>query len=138
MDRIATHSGTVTEVREGSVTVRMQVGSACASCEAHAKCGFAESKDKEVVIDTPDWQEYHTGDPATVIIDTSQGLHAVLIAYLIPAILFLAVFTVLCCLRVGEGVTALVTLAAVVLYGCLLYRHRRHLQRHFTFRLRKD
>ena len=40
-----THDGIVTATGPHSVTVQIKSVSACASCAAHAKCGFAESKD---------------------------------------------------------------------------------------------
>ena len=55
MEIIASHDGTVTEVLTNKVKVQIHVVSACASCEAHGKCGFADSKEKIMDIDTPQW-----------------------------------------------------------------------------------
>ena len=59
---IAEHTGIVTKVGNGEVTVQIEAQSACSSCEAHGKCGFAESKAKEITIRTKDWQNYNSGD----------------------------------------------------------------------------
>ena len=132
MAKIATHPATVTAVRSGSVTVQLHVVSACASCEAHGRCGFADSKEKIMDIDTPQWQQYHEGDPVTVAIHSNRGLQAVLIAYIIPALLLLATFATLTALHLSEGWVALITLLVVALYGLLLYALRHRLQRKFT------
>ena len=132
MAKIATHPAIVTAVQPGSVTVQMHVVSACASCEAHGSCGFADSKDKTMNIDTPRWQQYHVGDSVTVAIHSNLGLQAVLIAYLIPALLLLATFASLTALHLSEAWVALITLLVVALYGLLLYTLRHRLQRKFT------
>ncbi len=83
-------------------------------------------------IDTPQWQQYHEGDPVTVAIHSNRGLQAVLIAYIIPALLLLATFATLTALHLSEGWVALITLLVVALYGLLLYALRHRLQRKFT------
>lgn len=137
METVATHEGIVTAVAENQVKVQMQVLSACAACEAHAKCTFAEKKDKIVDIDTPDWKHYTPGDRVTVIINSGHGLLAVFIAYVLPALLILGVFALLYTLHLPELWIALITLLSVGLYGLVLYLFRHRLQRRFTFRVEK-
>lgn len=132
-----THPGIVISSQQGTVQVKMQVVSACASCEAHARCTFAEKKDKTVDITTPLWQNYNPGDPVTVIINSGRGLLAVLIAYILPAVLILATFATLYTLRLPELWVALASLAVIGLYTLVLYLSRNRLQQRFTFRLEK-
>lgn len=115
----------------------MEVLSACASCQAHSHCGFAEKKDKIVNIATRDWQDYHPGDTVNVIINSGRGIQAAIIAYLIPAILLLATLITLLSLHVPETLTILFTLLVVALYGVILYLFRSRLQNKFTFRIEK-
>ena len=143
MEKIAKHDGIVTEIiskpdtHSGIVRVQIHVVSACASCEAHGKCGFADSKDKIMDIDTPLWQQYHEGEPVTVTINANRGLQAVFIAYILPAILLLATFITLTALHLSEGWVAIITLLAVALYAVILYLCRHRLQRKFTMSLSK-
>ena len=135
---ITTHPGTIIASGQGRVTVQMKVTSACSSCQAHAHCTFSESKDKNVEIDTPDWKNYAPGDSVTVIINSSRGLLAVFLAYVLPSIVILATFALLYSLRLPEIWVALATLLAVALYCGILYLCRNRLQRKFTFNLRKN
>ena len=133
MAMITTHQGIVTGVREGCVSVQIHVVSACATCEAHGHCGFADSKDKIMDIDTPQWEQYHEGDRVTVAINSNSGLQAVFIAYIVPTLLFLTTFLVtLCVLHLSDGWVALITLAVIGLYALFLYHRRQHLQQRFT------
>ena len=131
---IAQHNGIVTAVGDGQVTVRVESQSACSSCEAHGKCGFAESKAKEISIKTSDWQDYHIGENVTVGINKSLGLQAVAIAYILPAVLMIAIFIILN-RYVGDLWCALATIAFVALYWGLLALCRKRLQSRFTFHL---
>jgi len=132
-----THEGIVVSSQQGLVQVQMQVVSACHTCEAHARCTFAEKKDKTVDINTPQWQSYAPGDRVTVIINSGHGLLAVLIAYILPAILILATFATLYALRLPELWVAIASLAVIGIYTAALYLFRNRLQRKFTFRLEK-
>lgn len=138
MEKIATHPGTVTQVEKGRVNVQMRVLSACAACEAHGKCGFADAKDKIVEVDTRDWQQYQVGDHVTVIIQSGNGMKAVFIAYVMPGLLLLGSFIGFYLLKVGDGLTALLSLLVVCIYGFILYLLRHKLQKKFTFQIKKD
>lgn len=129
---IVKHPGVVTAVGAKGVTVTINSVSACASCAAHAKCGFAESKDKTLEIPTSHSGDYHVGQRVTVNIDHSRGLLAVWFAYLLPAILLIAVIAVLTIAHVPEGLVALAALACLGLYILVLYIARRRIDSHFT------
>ncbi|MBQ6683580.1 MAG: SoxR reducing system RseC family protein [Bacteroidales bacterium] len=138
METIATHPGVVVHSADGHVQVKMEVISACGSCEAHAHCTFSEKKDKLVDIDTPHWEDYQPDDRVTVIINSGRGLQAVLIAYVLPALVMLAAFSVLYILKLPELWIALITILVVCIYGWVLYLMRHRLQRKFTFRIEKQ
>ncbi|MCQ2237589.1 MAG: SoxR reducing system RseC family protein [Bacteroidales bacterium] len=134
MSTVATHPGTVTHAQNGSVTVKIESLSACASC--HAKCGFHESQEKELVVDTPDWKSYSEGDTVTVTVSENRGLLAVLLAYVAPSILLL-VGLILFLQVVSELMAVLFTLALTALYFGVLYCFRNKLQSKFTSRIEK-
>ena len=139
LERITTHDGIVTAVKPGSVTVQIKSVSACASCAAHAKCGFAESKDQELEIPTTETsrlQDFETsrfevGDRVKVCIDTSSGMRAVWIAYLLPAILIIAVVIALSAASVPEGFVALAAFGVLALHILVLFILRRKIDRRF-------
>lgn len=135
LDRIASHDGIVTAVNSGRVRVRIEAVSACASCAAHGRCGFAESKEKEVDVPAADWADYQPGQPVTVHIDESRGMLAVWIAYVLPALLMLAAIVGLSLARVPEWAVVLSAFAVLGLYILVLYLRRRRVERHFTLTL---
>ena len=138
LERIASHDGIVQSVREGLVAVQIKAVSACATCQAHARCGFAESKDKTVEVPTADWQNYHEGDSVTVNIDESRGMLAVWIAYVMPALLLLAVIITLSILHLPEWVVVISAFIALGLYILGLYLVRRKVESRFTLTITKN
>ena len=137
MQQIAKHIGKVNGVRQGTVSVVIESISACASCEAHSKCGFSESKEKQMDIDTPDWQQFHEGDAVEVRIHQGLGLLAVLWAYLLPAALLLATLLLTLLNGVGEGLSILISFGVLLVYLLVLYANRRRLQHRFSFQVEK-
>lgn len=141
------HPGIVTAVKPGFVTVQIESTSACAACAAHSKCGFAESKTKTLDIPIP--QDFKTsrlrdfktssfavGDRVTVTIDHTRGLLATWWAYVLPAILLIAVAVALSLAALPEPLVILLTFATLGLYLLVLYLFREKLDSRFTLELK--
>ena len=135
MAHIATHPGTVTAVSQGTVRVQIVSLSACASCQAHSRCGFAEAKEKELDIETRQWATYSPGQQVEVVISESRGLLAVLLAYVLPSLLLIGSLVGLLSIT-NEGLAALGSIGVVALWYGLLYLCRHRLQNKFTFEIR--
>ena len=131
------HEGIVTAVKKGSVTVQIESVSACASCQAHSRCGFAESKNKTLDIPTRQWQQYATGDTVTVTIDHTHGMQAVLIAYILPALLLLAIVVGLSLAGLPEWAVILLSLLSLGVYVLVLYLTRKKLDSRFELAISK-
>lgn len=130
--RIATHDGVVLSAANGRVEVQIASSSACASCEAHAKCGFAESRNKTLAIPTADWQRFAEGQHVVVNIDESRGMLAVWIAYVLPALIMLGAIVGLSLAGAAEWLVALAALAILALYVGGLYLLRTRIGKKFT------
>lgn len=137
MSQIATHDGKVISVSPDIVEVEMHVLSACSSCKAHEKCAFVDKADKIVEVETPEWNKYNVGDDVIVSVDEGLGMRAVLLAYLVPAIILVAALVTMSVLTESQALAALVPIALVATYFLVLYRLRDRLQRKFTFGLTK-
>ncbi|MBR4738486.1 MAG: SoxR reducing system RseC family protein [Bacteroidales bacterium] len=135
LDRIASHDGVVTAVKPDRVTVTIEAVSACATCAAHGRCGFADSKEKSVDVPlAADSKEtkFEVGDAVTVHIDESRGMLAVWLAYVLPALLILAAVAGLSLAHLPEWAVVAGAFAALGLYILILYLRRRHVESHFT------
>lgn len=129
---IATHEGIVTDITPGHVRVKIEIQSACGHCEAKGKCGFADSKDREVDIATEQWSAFRSGEHVEVQIDQSLGIEAVVWAYLLPAILLIAGIVILN-QYAPEWLSIIITLAIIACYYTTLFLCRKKLQKKFSF-----
>ena len=132
MSRIS-HEGVVEEVRGDSVRVRIVQTSACAACKMDGHCSAAESKEKVVEVVDGRAAAYAPGDNVVVSIEPSTGRRAVILAFVVPFLILVAVLVVALWVTGDEGVAAIVALASLVPYYLLLHGMERRLVRKFSF-----
>ena len=162
------HDGIIIALNEdGTALVRIVQTSACAACKAKAMCASAESAEKEMTVvllsdngrpmgygvldaDKP-LLEYKVGDEVEVMVQQKMGWKAVVLAYLLPFFVMLAVmFIGNGLLAIGDGAIGLlgdeakreavlgtVALCAMALYYLVLGMFKDKLQKEFSFTARK-
>ena len=153
------HDGIIIALHgDGTARVRIVQTSACAACKAKAMCASAESKEKEMTAvllsdngrpmgygvldaDKP-LLEYKVGDTVEVMVQQKMGWKAVILAYLLPFFVMLAVVAVGSGIgnriaEIGEEVIGTVALCAMAVYYIVLGLFKDKLQREFSFTARK-
>ena len=154
------HDGVIIALNEdGTALVRIVQTSACAACKAKAMCASAESAEKEMTVvllgengkvktennSTQSYttlhdstQSYHVGDTVEVIVQQKMGWKAVVLAYLLPFFVMLAVMLIGNAIwAVREEILGTVALCAMALYYLLLGMFKDKLQKEFSFTARK-
>ena len=149
------HDGVIIALNEdGTALVRIVQTSACAACKAKAMCASAESAEKEMTVvllsdngrpmgygvldaDKP-LLEYKVGDAVEVMVQQRMGWKAVVLAYLLPFFVMLAVMLVGNAIwAVREEILGTVALCAMALYYLVLGMFKDKLQKEFSFTARK-
>ena len=83
------HLGIVENIQGSHLSVRIVQTSACAACSAKGHCSSADSKDKIIdIIDTAA-SSYQVGEKVMVVGETSMGMMAVLLAFVLPFVLLI-------------------------------------------------
>ena len=82
------------EVRGDSVRVRIVQTSACAACKVAGHCSAAESKEKVVEVVDCRAAAYAPGDSVVVSIEPSTGRRAVILAFVVPFLILVAVLVI--------------------------------------------
>ena len=158
------HDGIIIALNEdGTALVRIVQTSACAACKAKAMCASAESAEKEMTVTLaypqplPEGkgvntahQTYAIGDEVEVMVQQKMGWKAVVLAYLLPFFVMLAVmFIGNGLLAMGDGQLAMgdgakreavlgtVALCAMAVYYLVLGMFKDKLQKEFSFTARK-
>ncbi len=134
-DKSISHIGRVVEITGGKIKVSINSESACSGCHAKGKCGLAESKEKIVDVEASEYPDVSVGDEVDVVISMSDGILAVVLAYIVP------VFMVVIALWLGEMaglseiVSFIVMLAVVAIYYLILYKVRRRFEKKMNIRI---
>ena len=155
------HDGIIIALNEdGTALVLIVQTSACAACKAKAMCASAESAEKEmtvvllgerapqnaIVFGDPakamrregERQAYKVGDTVEIMVQQKMGWKAVVLAYLLPFFVMLAVMFIGNAIwSVREEILGTVALCAMAIYYLVLGVFKDKLQKEFSFTARK-
>lgn len=127
------HEGVVTKITDDELEIKILAQSACAACHAKSACGMGEQAEKTLLVPRPKDKEFALNQKVNVKMAIGQGNKAAVLAYLLPIILLLAVLFVCIGLGLNEGLSALISFAALVPYYIVLYRKRDKLKEKFDY-----
>ncbi|MCQ2314601.1 MAG: SoxR reducing system RseC family protein [Bacteroidales bacterium] len=129
------HRGVVTKVTDGELEVRILSKSACAACHIKSACNIAEMQEKIVILPKPEDSDFKDGDEVEINMTVAQGNKAVLFAYLIPAVLVIAMIFILNAINLEQGLNALISIGILVPYYFVVYLFRNKLKEKFQYRI---
>jgi len=127
------HEGVVTKITDDELEIKILAQSACAACHAKSACGMGEQEEKTLIVPRPKDQNFKPLQKVNVKMAIGQGNKAAILAYLIPILLLLAVLFVSLGLGVNEGLSALISIVALIPYYILLYLRRDKLKKRFEY-----
>ena len=133
------HDGIIIALNEdGTALVRIVQTSACAACKAKAMCASAESAEKEMTVVLLGDEQWAVGNEVEVMVQQKMGWKAVVLAYLLPFFVILAVMFIGNAIwAVREEVLGTVALCALALYYLVLGMFKDKLQKEFSFTAKK-
>ena len=155
------HDGIIIALNEdGTALVRIVQTSACAACKAKSMCASAESAEKEMTVvllgerapqnagvfgdpakamrQEGERRDYKVGDTVEVMVQQKMGWKAVVLAYLLPFFVMLAVMLIGNAIwAVREEILGTVALCAMAVYYLVLGMFKDKLQKEFSFTARK-
>ena len=132
-EETVSHEGIVTKITDDELEIKILAQSACAACHAKSACGMGEQAEKILTVPRPKNQEFQLMQKVNVKMAINQGNKAAVLAYLIPIILLLAVLFVCLGLGLNEGLSALISIVALIPYYIILYMKRDKLKKKFEY-----
>lgn len=136
MEEIIRHTGKVLSVTGKKAHIEIVQSSACSACKAKSMCSSSESQAKE--MDALMLEPLAVGDTVEVEVKEHLAWKAVLLAYILPFVVMMAVIVVLNFTTPwDEAIVGALSLCAVALYYIVLSVFRNRLQKQFTFTARK-
>ena len=131
------HKGTVARVGRNFVRVDIEVMEACGSCASRKACAMGQGTTREIMVYTDEALTYSIGEEVKVSAKQSLGVMAVLLCYVVPLIVLVAVLAVAVSLGVTEGVAALISLVITAAYYAILALMKDKISRRVTFTITK-
>ena len=132
MSKIVTHKGKVIHLEGLDVRVMIESMSACAACHAKGMCTLSDKEDKiiDIKVSAERAAKLNVGDEVMVAVSQQRGMQAVLLAYILPAIL--VVLSLILLLKLlPEPIAILSALAVLGVYYYVLYLFRNKLNAKF-------
>ena len=128
------HDGIVISSTDQLVRVRFTAHAACAGCHAKGVCSVSNSEEK--IVEVPN-TGYHVavGDKVEVLLEVKQGIRAIMLAYILPLILFLIVLFVVYAMTSKEEVAGLSAIFSLAPYYAVLFVLRKRIAGSVNFRL---
>lgn len=136
-DKRISHEGVITDLKGDTVTVSLSSNTDCTGCHAKGTCtlsGGEEEKMLHIPVPNPD---FSIGDKVRVILDRSLGFRALLLGYVMPFLLVLAVLLALTVAGSREWVAGLTSLAVLIPYYAGLKLMRGKVEKQFSFHIQK-
>ncbi len=129
------HDGIVTQVAETFIIVTIQSQTACAGCHAKGVCGMSEMALKSITAEKPN-EDVKIGDKVIVSASTQNAMLSVLLAYIVPSILIIAVLALLILAGTSEVLAATLSLTTTTVYFIVLYLLRNKFAKKIKFKVK--
>ena len=130
------HEGVVLSTNGNMAHVEIVQTSACSACKARSMCMSSESQQKQ--MDVVMLEPLQAGDRVEVEVRERLAWRAVLLAYILPFVVMMAVIAILdYATDWSEAITGTLSLCAIALYYLILSAFKHKLQKQFSFTARK-
>lgn len=136
MSQIIEHSGIIENINGSNIRVQIIQESACSGCHAKGACSAADLKDKYIDVET-DQTGYRVGDTVTLLGQSSMGLFAVLLAFVLPFLLILLTLLFLKNKIDNELISGTIALGILIPYFIILSFFNNQLKSKLKFSIRK-
>jgi len=137
MSKHISHIGKVTAVGGGGISVLIDRKEACSHCDAKKSCTAMTATDQTMKFKVKDYQDFTVGEQVRVSINTSLGMRAVLLAYVLPLLVLMLSLVIGFQCFASELVQVAFALIPTVFYYVILYRFRHKIEQNFTFTVSK-
>ena len=127
------HPGIIEQVVDDKVFVKILSMSACSSCHAKNMCNVAEVEEKVVEVRRDPRRTLKVGEQVTLTMRKSLGTLAVMLGYVVPFLLLMAVLILVLLITDNEGAAGLAGILILIPYYWLLYIFRDKLKSTFSF-----
>jgi len=136
MSEIIEHSGIIQNVNGKHIQVQIVQMSACSSCHAKAACTASDMDDKLIDVEAES-TDFKVGETVILYGQSSMGLFAVLLAFVIPFLIILLTLLILNNYTDNDALSGSIALGTLVPYFFVLSRFNTKLKSRLKFQVKK-
>lgn len=131
------HTGIISRIDKNLIQVLIIQESACSGCHANGACSAADMDEKIIEVESTD-STFKVGDNVILSGQSSMGLLAVLLAFILPFLLILLSLFVLRNYVASEAISGTISLSTLIPYYIILSFFRKKMKSKFQFSISKD
>jgi sigma-E factor negative regulatory protein RseC len=128
------HSGIVSGIGDGAITVKITAHPACSSCHASGVCNASGSVDK--YFELPMQDGITEGQNVRIITSLSTGFRALMLGYIYPLLILVVSLIVTLATGIDEVWAGLSSILLTIIYYLVLYRLRSRIEKTINFTLK--
>ncbi len=124
-------------VNGDDISVEIIVSSACSGCHAKSICIPSDRRQEIITVKNTRQEEYRVGETVELLLETSAGNKAVVLAYVLPLLVLLVLLFGCYALTHKELLSVGVGVLGIVIYYLILKSARKKVEKGITFGIRK-
>lgn len=129
--------GVVRDIKDHEVLVEIIVSSACSGCHAKSICIPSDRRQEKIWIKKTDNQQFEIGETVNIILESSAGNKAVVLAYVIPLVVLLVLMLTIFSTTHNELLSIAISVLGVVVYYLILKSYNSKLDKEISFSVEK-
>ncbi len=129
--------GIVRAVNGDDVNVEVIVSSACSGCHAKSICIPSDRRKEVITVKNTRHEEYREGETVELLLETSAGNKAVILAYVLPLFVLMLLLFGCYALTHKELLSVGIGVLGVVIYYLVLKSAGKSVEKGITFGIRK-
>lgn len=133
-----THEGVITQIKKDTIEVTVRATGACGSCELKNTCISTESAEKKIIVSREGYEDYKIGDNVIISSSTNQGYMAVILVYVLPVILMVALYFISFSHFKNELISASISVGSIVIYYILIHFINPWIKNKVSFKLKHN
>lgn len=127
--------GTIEQINDDSIIVRIDCNSACSGCHSKDLCISTDKAVKHITIE-PDGNIYSIGQQVTVFSQQKIAFKALFWGHLCPLLIVVASLFALTGIGLSEAKSGLMAISATIPYYMVLFLLRNHFKKKFVFKIK--
>lgn len=134
-DATYSQSGTIEQINDDSIIVRIDCNSACSGCHSKDLCISTDKAVKHITIE-PDGNTYSIGQQVKIYSQKQLGMKALFWGYICPLLILVTALIVLISAGLSEGKAGILSILTLAPYYLALYLLRNRFKNKFKFKIK--